>query len=283
MECFNIQYYLSQYHSQSLPPQTLGDFESHIKKCTSCSSNIKRTQEIAHLIAQTPFAKLDINALKKRSIKLSDLKPKDLFRYTKQWWAQLSPLIRLLAEAGLIAFIITVGIRLGPQLKKIYETRMDYQLKALIAEGENTDSPSLQRGKLDIDSTYDSEFSDVAEEESDTTALAKTSKAEVWRFNIKTDNPAAFRNQVIRFLSRDLRLGKETANIGGIEAPGGIQFDIVIESKHIPTLKSKLEELSQNSQNTDSTYGQLFTWYKSRTKKPLPVDHARIVIWLSQI
>ena len=283
MDCFNIHYHLSAYHFDVLTQDQKTSFESHIKKCTPCSRQIQRTQELIQLLAQSPFHKIDSAINDKYRFKLSDLRPKDLYRNLSRFWEKQSPLFRLTTETVLIAVIITTGIQLGPRLKKLYESQMDYQFKTLII-GEKDDTPALQRNKNDISATYDSEFSDVSDDEEDNMqVLATTSKAEVWRFNIKTDNPALLRSQIIKYLTKDLNIPKQSQQIAGVEAPGGIQFDLILESRYTAEIKTKLEELTQSNSNSDETYGQPFTWYKSRTKKPLPVDHSRIVIWISQI
>jgi hypothetical protein len=83
----------------------------------------------------------------------------------------------------------------------------------------------------------------------------------------------------------DLKVPANTPGIGGIEAPGGIQFDLIVPQTIIPDLKQALEKIAPAppKELADSPFGETFTWYKKKTKTPIAVGQTHLVIWLAQI
>jgi hypothetical protein len=109
-------------------------------------------------------------------------------------------------------------------------------------------------------------------------------KAEVWRFNLKTDSPRDVRPKIVALLT-SLAIPDTTPGMAGIEAPGGIQFDILVTPDVVPQVKQALEKMAPPPPKdlVDSPFGETFTWYKNKSKTPIPPGKTRLVIWLSQI
>ncbi len=200
----------------------------------------------------------------------------------KKIWNELPAPIRLLAESGLIVVGMLVLIQLTPRLRLLYEQHIDRRLQGLIeSESQLAANLPLSRGRSETadPALHDSEYSEEAELESDHDQI-KVGRSEIWRFNVKTDSPAIMRGKIIQAFQM-LGLPQETPGMGGIEAPGGIQFDILVPQSAVPGIKQELEKLIPDL--PAQGYNELFTWYKNRSKKPIPSGYSRVVIWLSQI
>jgi hypothetical protein len=111
--------------------------------------------------------------------------------------------------------------------------------------------------------------------------------SQVWRFTIRTDSPQDLRGKIQEIL---LQAGTAPTSrmIHGFVAPGGIQFDVLVPADSIPKIQEALKSLSdehsppEEASASDSPYPtQPFTWYRNRSKRPLPSGAARVVIWLS--
>jgi hypothetical protein len=157
----------------------------------------------------------------------------------------------------------------------------------IAAEDLSNQAVPLARGKGDADDTEELASSEGDSEGADGSAGVdvdsdvQVGKAEIWRFNLKTDAPAIVRGQILKAL-KDTGVPENTPGIGGVEAPGGIQFDLLVPISVIAPLKGQLERLAgRPSENLP--FNETFTWYKNRSKKPIPNGMSRVVIWLSQI
>jgi hypothetical protein len=108
--------------------------------------------------------------------------------------------------------------------------------------------------------------------------------SEVWRFNLKTDSPLEVRPRIVQVL-RGLQIAENTPGIDGVEAPGGIQFDLLVPQASVNTLKKQLQSMAPKAptDQTDSPAAETFTWYMNKSKRKLPEHKTRIVIWLSQM
>jgi hypothetical protein len=101
---------------------------------------------------------------------------------------------------------------------------------------------------------------------------------------LKTDSLREMQPRIVAILV-GLDVPKETPGIGGIEAPGGIQFDLVVPSSAVASLMAQLKKLPTSSRDAaaDSVgTPTAFTWYKNKSKRKLANGKARVVIWLSQ-
>lgn len=108
--------------------------------------------------------------------------------------------------------------------------------------------------------------------------------SEIWRFILKSDSPHDIRPKIVKILT-DLRIPQDTPGLGGVEAPGGIQFDLLVPQSAVNTIKRQLQAMAPKApaELAQTPAGETFTWYKNKSKKPLPPQKIRVVIWLSQM
>ena len=107
---------------------------------------------------------------------------------------------------------------------------------------------------------------------------------EIWRFMIKTDSPHEIRPRIVKLLT-ELNIPSNTPGIGGTEAPGGIQFDLLVPPEVVGEVKKQLQAMAPKAPTelAKTPAGETFTWYKNKAKTKLPEHKTRIVIWLSQM
>ncbi len=292
MDCFETQNHMADWIDGTLANSIRGETETHLKSCDSCIQKIHRMENLIHVMHSQPRAlvptELRTDPL---AFKLPAIVRNKNF---KTIWRELPLGARLVIEALSIAAVVITGIQVGPKIRNIYEDQMDKKLQSMIAAEDLSaeEGAPLARGKLDEDAQVEADFaSDEGEDhhhaEINVDPNLQVGKSEVWRFNIKTDSPALVRTKIMKAFE-EVGIKKETSGYGGIEAPGGIQFDLIVPQEAIPQLKAQLEQLAQ-PQNTSVEPAQpglasgAFTWYKNRSKKPIPAGTSRMVIWLSQM
>lgn len=286
-DCFETQNRMSEALDGLLSPSLSQGFERHLASCEDCREKAERFRELLRVLHQQPRASLPLD-LREDALSYPAKRLRRFFEDPKAAWKRLPVPIRLLAEGLSIAGVVVLGIRLGPVAREMYEARMEKRLQTMIAaEDLSPQNMPLARGRADAEegevsdevanSEGDSENSTGVEVESD----VQVGKGEIWRFNLKTDAPALVRNQILKTLQDD-GIPSNTAGIGGVEAPGGIQFDLLVPQSVIPQLKGQLEKLA-GTPSANLPFSETFTWYKNRSKKPIPNGMSRVVIWLSQI
>lgn len=257
----------------------------------------------------------------------STLLPGFFQRSSSNLWKKIPWWIRTGLESVGIAFVILFVVALLPKLRSLYEQNIEKKLTSFnLAEfsqssGDDPDTDQantpIARGRTqgeadtentsgdgddfaDESATPDEPPSEAIEssEGSDISAENKkihVGQSEIWRFMIKTDSPHDVRPKIVAILI-GLKAGIAPNTAGGVEAPGGIQFDLIVPSTTIPILKTQLERLSTPGQiegastehaadpnTTAYSYGDTFTWYKRKSAKKLPAGKARVVVWLSQM
>ena len=209
-------------------------------------------------------------------------------------WRDFHPLLKLTIESVLIVVVIFGSIHFAPIFREIYERKMDERLQSLIeTEESRLGSMPLARGRAEGsaapgaggDVLY-SEGGDSGGDESEPAESdhdeVRVGRSEVWRFNVKTDSPAQMRAKIIQSF-RNLGIATDTPGLAGVEAPGGIQFDILVPQSAVVGIKNEIERHLPSLDESRNNYNDLFTWYKNRSKKPIPSGYSRVVIWLSQI
>lgn len=226
-------------------------------------------------------------------------------------WERAPWLVRTSVEGVGIAFAILVVVAAVPRLRVLYEKSIERRLDSFsLADfigGSGGDAVTetqlpLARGKSNPGLTEatlaanedDFASEDDGEEEDEAPARpereVRVGNSEVWRFNLKTDSPHDIRPRVVQLL-QELKIPANTPGISGIEAPGGIQFDLIVSQAAVPGLKSHLQRIAgasarQTANRTGMTASELqeaFTWYKVKSRRNIPPGKSRVVIWLSQI
>ena len=284
-ECFESQNRMSEALDGVLPPSLNQAFDEHVAGCDACRTKADRIRELLRVLNQQARATMPLE-LRDDPLAFPTRRLRKFAEDPKAAWKRLPVALRLLVEGVSIAAVVVLGIRLGPVVREMYEARMEKRLQTMIAAEDITSQP-LARGRSDAEdaeladevanSEGDSENSTGVEVDSD----VQVGKGEIWRFNLKTDAPALVRNQILKTLE-EVGISEKTPGIGGVEAPGGIQFDILVPQSAIAQLKNQLEKLA-GVPSANLPFSETFTWYKNRSKKPIPNGTSRVVIWLSQI
>lgn len=306
MNCFDWQNRVSDYLDGSLMAAVKREADEHLEKCEECSSHHKHFRQILSSVTAQPRSTLPVS-LRKAPLAAAPPIGKIPFPERIRRWSELAWYVRVPLEGAGIVVLISVAISAGPKLRTFYERKIERSLTEY-SEGfggenaENAASTALGRGNLTgsekqvgaptggatddfAGSEGDSETdtSDTGDDDGDPQVVKATS-SDTWRFNLKTDSPHDVRTKIVKILE-DLKVPASTPGIGGIEAPGGIQFDLVVSQSIVPELKQQLEKIAPAAPTdlADSPFGETFTWYKKRSKSPVPAGQTHVVIWLAQI
>lgn len=286
MECFDIRNHMNDWIDGSMGSKTQDLFEKHINHCKDCESENQHIRALIEILHKQPRAQMPAEL---RSAPLAFRVPVFArFKNFKLFWKELPAPTRLLTEGVLIAAVVILGVQLGPQIRTIYEKNLDERLEKMIrAEDYETADVPLARGKNDAESgtvalNDDHEtFQDDAEVGNSGEEM-HVGKGEIWRFNVKTDSPSLVRSKIMKSFG-EIGIPQSTEGFSGVEAPGGIQFDLLVPTNSVPSIKSNLEKMAAQPNDSSVNFNDAFTWYKNRSKKPIPNGMTRVVIWLSQI
>lgn len=319
MNCFQWQNRSSDFLDGTLPGDLFESAKAHLEDCKACHERERHYETIRASIAAQPKTPLP-SAL--REAPLNAPVPR-LDVYGRSKWERMPWYARTSLEITGVAAVVLGVVTLVPRVRDLYERSMARRLDAMIlAESLSPEQQDLASAALDVpllrgktaggsffgdsdefSSGADLEYADFgadAEEEDSGGALSaavdaeggaeeiRVGKSQTWRFNLKTATPREARKKVIADLL-SLGVAQTTEGLGGIEAPGGILFDLLLPTSVIPELKQRLEKLAslpaltKTEGKTLGFQGEGFTWYKIRAKRKIPAEHARVVIWLSQI
>lgn len=318
MNCFQWQNQMSDYLDGNLMPLVKEQADRHLDACEECSERYKRLRIILTSIAGRPRSVLPA-ALRDSPVShaasLLDRLPN-----TRSKWMRVAWFIRIPLEAAIVVLLVTGAVSLAPQVRGYFERTLERRASQLSepgelspeelavteGSGEPVDSiPRATRGRLGAgqnaslaqsganpgaahDEFVNEGDAEAAEGPEGSEGDLPVGAAEIWRFNLKTDSPHDLRPKVVQILTASHELKPETSGIGGVEAPGGIQFDLLVPASAVNPLKSALEKIAPPAPEglAKSPAGETFTWYKSKSKavqKPIPAGYARVVIWISQI
>lgn len=314
MTCFEWQNRASDYLDGAMIGSTKREADDHLEGCKDCNERHKHYRLIITSIASQPRSALPI-PIRKAPFAVA-LPRLDIARLGRSRWDQLPWYVRTTLEGTSIVFLILLGISAGPKVRALYERNIERNLSEFTESLSQNDSSEatalnlpLSRGKTtsapvtapDAASGHGGdEFasSEGGESESDDDAAEgsgvdagdsgtgdiRVGNAEIWRFNLKTDSPHEIRPKVVQLLA-ELKIPPGTPGLGGIEAPGGIQFDLFLSQAVVGPLMKQLQKLAPPTPEgtSGSSLGETFTWYKNRSKAPVPAGQTHVVIWLSQI
>lgn len=296
MNCFEWRNHAADYLDGSLIGPAKKAADQHLSSCTECNEHYEHYQKIIATISERPRATLPIEV---QTSPLSAVLPKlDNSRLGKSRWQRLPWYVRTAVEATGIVLVILFVISAGPKLRALYDRRVEISLLEFAQifdrdlANDDTHAP-LARAIPDagMEESEDLSSGDDMEDDEDSDQTASkpqasiaVGKAEIWRFILKTDSPRDYRPKIIAVLSK-LDLPPNTPGMGGIEAPGGIQFDLTIPRDKVANLKSELEDIAPPTpaEMANSPTGGTFLWYKHKSKVKVPEGKTRVVIWLSQL
>jgi hypothetical protein len=315
MNCFEWQNRASDYLDGTLIGPGKREADEHVESCKECNERHKHYRLILTSLASQPRSTLPIPI---RKAPLAAALPRlDMARIGRSRWEQVPWYIRTTVEGTSIVLLILLGISAGPKVRALAERNLEHNLsefnEAVSAPGDITGDPAalnlpLSRGKSaaggapadngagEGDAGHAGGGDEFASEgnEEDSSADGggadtnedgiRVGSQEIWRFNMKTDSPHEIRPKIVQLLT-DLKVAASTPGLGGIEAPGGIQFDLMLPQSVVPALKKQLQKLAPPTPEglSGSVMGETFTWYKNKSKHPIPAGQTHVVIWLSQI
>ena len=298
MGCFEWQSRATDYLDGALIGPVKQEADDHLESCATCKERHRRYRALLAQVAGQPKAAMPPQ-LKKAPFS-AIVPPSDVARGARSRWERIPWFVRTTLEGTSIVLLILLGISTGPKLRQFYERRIERSINEYgdaMNAGEQTSEIPLARGKVQAAAPAESggdEYSgegedssddDVASEETGEGDNLRVGNSEIWRFNLKTDSPHEVRPKIVQAL-RDLHVAADTPGIGGIEAPGGIQFDLFLPKNVILELKRQLAKIAPKpgEKNPDNPFtSDTFTWYKNKSKRKIPEGKTRVVIWLSQM
>jgi|GEM_PF-1222571 len=313
--CFHQQSLNAAYWDGTLNPGEREAIEKHINECGLCRESFRRIGKLRECMQNHPRLLLPAEVRGHR-IALEPLQ-RDLRTRTLAL-SEIPFFFRTGAESLLITLAILLAVALVPRIQRLYESSMNQRLDALIAnnsEESGVSPPPARRADIGSATAGQGDFSEeeltsseelapmAAEGDSDLdepTASSATTDApgsgagpsEVWRFSLRTPSPREARARIIKKLSDLGATSEDTPGFGGVEAPGGIQFNLVVDRKWLGEIRGTLRDIngpvSGDDRNQARTQNPLaaaepLKWYRVASKNPLPPGKTRIIIWLSQI
>jgi len=312
MNCFEWQNHSSDHLDGTLIGTFKKEADKHLESCQNCNDRNKHYRQILSSIATQPRSTLPV-PIRKSPLAIQLPKIDNPNRRSK--WERTPWFVRTGVEGVGIAFVILFVVAMVPRIRALYERSIERRLDAfnmadLLMESEKEQPLApLTRGKVvgaeghEVVDDFAGSESDDSEDDEKPTQKKKNfpdvivGNSEIWRFNLKTDSPRDVRPKIVQTLS-ELKLPSDTPGLGGIEAPGGIQFDLLVSQNSISGLRSQLQKLANTlpGSNRNHTSGtgpetsaapnpgsDTFTWYKNKSKRQIPAGKARVVIWLSQM
>jgi hypothetical protein len=315
MNCFDWHNRSSDYLDGSLAAEPKREADEHLESCGDCRERHQHYRLILASISNQPRSTLPVPI---RKAPLAAALPRmDIARMSRSRWEQVPWYIRTTAEGTGIVLLILLGISYGPKLRALFERNLERNmgefaetlgssspgdgsdssaLNLPLSRGKNLASAGAETAKNTGASDTDS-FASEGDDDDDTSTAegggvddgidessVRVGAQEIWRFNMKTDSPHEIRPRIVQLLT-DLNIPTSTPGLGGTEAPGGIQFDLMLPQSVVPALKKQLQRLAPPTPEglAGSPVGETFTWYKNRSKHPIPSGQTHVVIWLSQM
>ncbi|MCM2324588.1 MAG: hypothetical protein NDJ90_15115 [Oligoflexia bacterium] len=305
MNCFEWQNRSSDYLDGTLIGALQQEADGHLERCEACRERHKHFRQILAVLESRPRAALPIPV---RGEPMTAALPRlDAAQLGKSRWQLVPWYVRTAIEATTIVLLILAGISAGPKLRVLYERGIERNLSELNQAFSDVFEPEAGNGTAELnlplargkagdavsgDTAADefvSDEEDTAENEPGTTTAidqsdVRVGNSEIWRFIVKTDSPHRFRAKIVSILT-GLKVAPTTPGLGGIEAPGGIQFDLLLPKGIVPGLKRQLQGIAPPAPEgqANSPMTETFTWFKNKSRRPIPEGRTRVVIWLSQM
>jgi hypothetical protein len=298
INCFDWHNRSSDYLDGTLNGVLKKEADDHLEECQECSERHRRYRAILDSISSQPRSTLPVPI---RKAPLSASIPRLEFHMRRSRWDRMPWFIRTGAEGLGIAFAILFVVAMVPRIRTLYEQSIERRLDTFIQNEPGLEnevpkelaSAPLARGKQSVggpEDEYSGENEDDASSDDESAddsegQEVRVGNSEIWRFNLKTDSPHEIRPRIVQTLT-EAHIPADTPGFGGIEAPGGIQFDLLVPKHAVPLLKNSLQKLGnqvKTTQAAEKSVTDTFTWYRNKSKKSMPAGKTRVVIWLSQM
>ncbi|MBL7716061.1 MAG: hypothetical protein JNL01_11405 [Bdellovibrionales bacterium] len=317
-DCFHFTQSITDFMDGKLAAPEQKSYSNHLDSCASCKERLDHFKKITAALKTLPKIPLPATVrsspMSQQPVRAEAGGPRldPNAKPGSKNWIKTPWYIRSGMEGIGIAIVVLLIVGAVPRLRTWYETSLEKRLESfnladfISSQFDSDDSSAdadhkMSRGKTataaaTADGTASETQDEFSGEEDEEEAQPKGRKdrplrlgnSEVLRFNVSTDQPLEFRSKVIQIL-KDLGVPGETQGIGGVQAPGGIQFDLVINNSIAQQLQKQLQKLASTmpkqtmSRNgVETTTREPFTWYKVRSRRNIPPGKIRVVIWLFQ-
>lgn len=286
MNCFECQNQISDYLDQTLDKPTEKNIENHLKECKTCKTRLDHFHTILTALADQKKRAIP-ESLQKTPLSRQLPRP-EAIKLRFDYWEFIPWYIRVLFQSTTIIAIVMLGVSSAPRIRKFYERKIEKNLAEFKEsfgqttgfEDDEHNLPSMEKSVSFAESHLNPEK--TAEEingETDTEEEGPShGKSYLWRFILKTVSPDELRPSVIKMIT-DLGVAQDIKGLGGMQVPGGIEFDLVLAQSLVSNLKDNLKKLAPE---TETQGNEIFTWYRVKSKKKLPDGKSQVVIWLAQ-
>lgn len=315
MNCFDWQNRASDYLDGALPTPQREEADEHLSQCQDCLDRYRHYRILVDTLSSQPRSSLPVPI--RRAPMSAPLPRRGISFLRGLQWSRLPWHLRTPLEGLALLSVVFSVISAAPRIREFYQRRLardpggldpsfeDFTLTG--SEHVLTSPPSPVAGTSSAeaeafphstikapgqimggDESAGPLDDDSAPDGPDKTRAAapeiRVGDSEIWRFILKTDNPAEMRGHIVRLLT-DLGVPPSTVREAGIEVPGGIEFDLIVPQGIIPDIKRKLQGLAPPAPRefAKTPASETFTWYKSKSRTPVPKHRSRLVIWISQI
>jgi len=315
-ECFHFRKKSTSFFDGKATPMEATSIGVHLGNCSDCAENFRRIQ-----LLQKAARELTRHFLpaEQRGHKIAEEKVIPDFRAKTLRFADIPWFFRTGIESLVITLLVLFAVAFVPRFQRLYEASVNQRLDTLIAsntdetplvELKTAEAPDTEKLKSEVQNDFGEEdriqsgedlppLAAEGDSDLDETQATKSDPvnsgagpSEVWRFSLRTPSPKDVRLKVIEKLKEMGATSETVPGMAGLEAPGGIQFNLVVDRAWLGDIRKFLNSLSQSSdldsRNQARTQNPLSTneplrWYRSSSKTYIPPGKTRIIIWLSQI
>ena len=293
LNCFQFKKMSVDFFTSDLNDMHTDALRNHFNQCSACQELSAHYQIIQSILKNHPQAALPPTL---KAAPFSAALPKlPSGSVSSSRWERSPWYMRILIQTSLIVFCVTALVSSTPKLREIYETQIERNLHDLQETPSLHEDSTLADQKVLMESSYNSNHAelesteDSLDGEDDFASTSKSGHSQLWRFTLKTVSPDELRVDILKLLSK-FDLTPKSSGLSGIQVPGGIEFNFLLASEQISSLKNELQRLappdstftSTSTGQTQSPGSESFTWYKVHSKKKLPDGKAQVIIWISQ-
>ena len=300
MSCFEWSNLAAGYLDGSLAPGLKRQADEHLAGCRECSERHQHFRLVLESLRSLPRTAApgdlqhELEAARSRILVSPALLKEAPALLKKALRTPRTLSIALAAAAGL--FILAAL----PRIRSVYEERVQRRLEAsdfaelpLSGRGEDSEHAAADDFSSEgIEGDEGAAAGELVEASLGTAGAGKVSAApQIWRFNLRTDSPQEIRAKVHASLV-DAGALPGSRFLNGFAAPGGIQFDALVPQEGVERLKDRLEALVDPKESADAGRGRSdpaqdpyptspFTWFRSKSARPLPAGTVRVIVWIS--
>ncbi len=205
--------------------------------------------------------------------------------------------VRFTLESSAILVGLMGLLWIIPEVRNRYENSIQKRINDYLIESSLLDAPApdgtskTPKAPVILETPEDSKEHDLvnksSSEEPTTRKQPKVNEGETWRFSFTGASTNEIEDGIINTLKKIPADGAKP-----ITVPGGIQFDFVLETDRLITLKNTLETMvgdlqrkSITSKSKQIASSVNMSWYKKRNMgtRKIPSAHVQVIIWISTL